>query len=261
MSPHLALAAGTLWLLNWVNIQAQGVDHPSAVEALAGLPIEAIEHLTAIVGLDGRPTPERWRFIVWDPTAENGFYEYVVLDGRLSSRNTASQFAESVLPRDQLSVESLKIDSINAAWIALQYAKANGSNVGCLDYQLRSSHGETPFWKVDCYDSRGQPIGSITVAADEGTVLGRSGLPKEPNLPLAPKLKPTPAWRHPVTPDRTEIRRMARREQIENSPEEDFDPQENAVPLEEQEYRPRDRVSRRPPVFPLERILRSILPF
>jgi hypothetical protein len=165
-----------------------------------------------------------------------------------------------------MAAESLRIDSIKAAWIALQYAKANDLNVAFLNYALRSSGpGSGPFWRVECFNSRGQLLSSILVAADEGNVLARSGLPKEPNLPSIPKTKPPPEWRTPreraPVPDRNEVRRMARQGRMEEPPEDVEDARGSADPWDRDQYRTPERLSRRPRPFSLERIVRSILPF
>lgn len=163
-------------------LQASAGESISALGALALLPPEAARNVAGITGMDGNPTPERWRFLVCDAQAENGFREYVVADGKIVARNLASQFAIKITPLEVMAPESIQIDSNAASRIAFLYAEANHIPVSSLRYALRRSP-EVPIaiWKIDCFDQSENQVGSVSIAAGDGKVLARLGFVKEPD--------------------------------------------------------------------------------
>jgi hypothetical protein len=157
-------------------------DGTSALDALAVLPPDAASHVAMIVGNEGNPAPERWRFLVWDANAENGFREYVVAERKIVAKNLVSQFAARVNPQEVLPPDAIRVDSDKAAWLALQFAKANDITVWTLRYTLRRPlELSGPVWKIDCFDAADQQIGSLSLAATEGKVLARLGFANEPS--------------------------------------------------------------------------------
>lgn len=154
----------------------------SALDALAVLPPEAARKVAAIIGCEGNPNPERWRFLVWDVYAENGFREYVVAEGRIVAKNLVSQFAVRVNPLEVMTLETIQVDSDAAAALVGQYAKVNNLPVATLRYSLRRApEVPVPIWKIDCFDEAEQQVGSISVGATEGKVLARLGFVNEPD--------------------------------------------------------------------------------
>ena len=154
----------------------------SALQARAVLPPDVSNRVTAIIGCEGRPVPERWRFIVWDPAAENGFREIVVSDGKIVSKNLFSQFADRVRPEEVLPPETILVDSDKVAWLALMYASTNNQLVSSLHLSLRKPPElAAPVWRVDCFDGTQQQVGSISVGASEGKVLAHLGFPIDPS--------------------------------------------------------------------------------
>lgn len=183
-----ALAALLSWLATTAVIHA--AEGASALDALAALPPDAARRVSAIIGLEGNPNPERWRFLVWDVYAENGFREYVVADGKVVSKNIVSQFAVRVSPLEVMPPEAIQVDSDKVGWLAMQYAQVNDIPVSTLRYSLRRTPEiAAPVWKIDCFDDAEQQVGSISVAATEGKVLARLGFVNEPNQTA---LTPTP---------------------------------------------------------------------
>jgi hypothetical protein len=152
------------------------------LQARAVLPPEVHSRVTAIIGCDGRPIPERWRFLVWDESAENGFREFVVADGKVVSKNLVSQFATQVDPQEVLPPDTIRIDSDKVGWLALMYASANNLLISSLHFSLRQTPGlAAPVWKVDCFDGTQQQVGSISISANEGNVLAHLGFAIEPS--------------------------------------------------------------------------------
>lgn len=176
-------ASATVALLAWFASTAaiNAATPPSALDALAVLPPDAAVRVAAIIGFEGYPNPDRWRFLVWDMYAENGFHEYVVADGKIVAKNLFSQFAERVSPVEVMAPEAIQVDSDKVGWLALQYAQVNNMAVSMLRYSLRRTPSMTePIWKIDCFDEAEQQVGSISVAATDGKVLARLGFVSEP---------------------------------------------------------------------------------
>ena len=168
-----------LWCVGVASMFA--ADGASALHALAVLPPEAARRVAGVIGFEGNPTPDRWRFFVWDVYAENGFREWVVEDGKVVAKNLVSQFASRVSPLEVMAPESIQVDSDSAGALALEYAKANNIAVSTMRYSLRRTPEiAAPVWKVDCFDETEQQVGSISVAASEGKVLARLGFVNEP---------------------------------------------------------------------------------
>jgi hypothetical protein len=154
----------------------------TALQAKAVLPPDVGSRVAAIFGCEGRPVPERWRYIVWDESAENGFREYVVFAGKIVSKNTVSQFATMARPEEVLKPDAIQVDSDKAGWIALMYASANNLLISSLHFSLRQTPElSTPVWKVDCFDGTQRQVGSISIAADGGKVLTHLGFANEPS--------------------------------------------------------------------------------
>jgi hypothetical protein len=81
-----------------------------------------------------------------------------------------------------MSPDAIRVDSDKAAWLALQYAKANDILVWTLRYTLRRPPELSgPVWKVDCFDAVDQQVGSLSLGATEGKVLARLGFANEPS--------------------------------------------------------------------------------
>ena len=153
----------------------------TALEALRKLPADAINRVAIIVACEGKPAPDRWRFIVWEPAAEFGFREYVIAGNELVATNAVSQFAARITAEDVLTPQTVQVDSDKAADLAMQYAKANKLAISSLQYSLRRTpDGAAPVWKLDCFDRADRQVGSISVTANAGKVVARLGFENEP---------------------------------------------------------------------------------
>jgi hypothetical protein len=200
-------------------------DGSSALDAMAVLPQDAASRVAVIVGNEGNPAPERWRFLVWDANAENGFREYVVVDRKIVSRNLVSQFAARVNPQEVLPPDTIRVDSDKAGWLVLQYAKANDVAVWTLRYTLRRPlELSGPVWKIDCFDAADQQIGSLSLAATEGKVIARLGFANEPSQAILADVatgassKTTPSPKRRSTASTSSDRRSAPPQVAERMP-------------------------------------------
>jgi hypothetical protein len=146
------------------------------------LPKAQGRNIARIEARDGTPAPDRWHILVHDKAAENGLREYVVASGEVVASRTISQFAETLSPEDVIGSEMLKVDSDEAAKVALEYALANHETVASMSYELRREGAEAaPLWKVTCFDDEGNEVGALVLTAGKGTVISHRGFPVEPS--------------------------------------------------------------------------------
>jgi hypothetical protein len=167
----------------------------TALEALQVLPKTEAARVARIEAHEEDGPPERWHFLTYDPTAENGFREYVVAAGEIVAIREVSQFTTRIAPGEVLGPEPARVDSDAVAVLAREYARALGVSVQALNYKLCKDPQQTaPVWRVVCRDVRGDPLGELSVTARQGEVtapegFGRSGLPA-PDSPAAAKKRP-----------------------------------------------------------------------
>lgn len=152
----------------------------SAFQALKLLPADQRKALSRIEGLDGTPTPERWHFIVHDPSAENGLKEYVVSGGAVVAERGLSQFVERISSGEMIGESPLKVDSDRLAKLVRDTAKAGKRSVAAINYELRrESAAVAPYWRLTALDVEGRPFGALLVSAEKGTVLAKDGFAPE----------------------------------------------------------------------------------
>ena len=151
----------------------------TALDALKMLPKGAEKNLALIEAREGTPTPERWHILVHDAKSENGLREFVVADGKLVANRTLSQFAETLTTNDVIGADAVRFNSDVLSALAAKYAVSNNVRISSMNYELRKEN-ELPVWRVDCLDARGQKVGALSVAADNGKIVSREGFPNEP---------------------------------------------------------------------------------
>jgi hypothetical protein len=160
----------------------------TALEALQVLPKPEAARVARIEAHDQDGPPERWHFLTYDPTAENGFREYVVAAGEIVAIREVSQFATRIGPGEVLGPEPARVDSDAVAVLAREYARALGVSVQSMNYKLcKDPQQAAPVWRVVCRGVRGDPLGELSVTAKQGEVtvpegFGHSG-PHPPDSP------------------------------------------------------------------------------
>jgi hypothetical protein len=181
--PRLFMRTLTLTVLvllsasNWVL--GQDVESTTALQAIKLLPKGQAKYLARIEARDGKPAPERWYLLIHDSNEENGLHEYVVASGKVVASRAISQFADGLKSEDVIGSESVKVDSNRLSSLARRYAAANDTSIATMNYQL-AREGGVPTWKITCLDSVGQPIGSVVINAENGTLVSHLGFPIEP---------------------------------------------------------------------------------
>lgn len=159
----------------------------SALRAMAALPVEGRERLVRIAACEGVPTPDRWHFVLYEPTAPDGLVDVVVSGNKVVSRNQVSQFVASAESSDVIGAGSVRIDSDHVIQIVQGYVNASGIPVATINYELRKDAlGAGPVWKAHCLNRKGQTIGWVVVDAISGRVVADGGFPGRAPLSSAP---------------------------------------------------------------------------
>jgi hypothetical protein len=161
---------------------AHGAAGFTALSAVKLLPKEAAANLALIHAFEGKPTPERWHILVFDPKEESGVREFVLEDGEVVASRTVSQFAEELKASDVIGAETVKVDSDAAVSKGQKYAEVNRQKVAAFNYELRKDgEGAVPLWHVTCLDAKGESIGKLVMTATKGKVLSHDGFILEPS--------------------------------------------------------------------------------
>jgi hypothetical protein len=131
---------------------------------------KALNQVVTIVGESGRPQPVAWRVTLDDPGARGGERELDVVSGRISSERTPARPPTSgVRPID---LTKLNLDSDAAFRAAEQEARRNQVGFDSMNYRLsvESVSGQT-VWTLVLLDYEQRPVGTVRIAASNGTLL------------------------------------------------------------------------------------------
>ena len=146
----------------------------TALDALKLLPKDVAKKLARIEARDSTPWPQRWYFLVFDAAEPRGLREFVVADGKLAASRTLSQFADELKPAEVVGSSAIHINSDEAVGIAAQFAMANHTRLGTVNYELCKTN-TTPIWRLTCLNPDGDEIGVLALHATKGTVLSHEG--------------------------------------------------------------------------------------
>src|SRR6476660_4940235 len=131
---------------------------------------KALSHVVAIVGQSGRPQPALWRVLLDDPAARGGAREFDIIAGQVSAERTPVRPpASGSTPID---LAKLNLDSDGAFRTAEKEASRNQVGFDSVNYRLTvdSASGQ-PVWVLEMFDYDQRPVGTVRVAAGNGTLL------------------------------------------------------------------------------------------
>ena len=151
----------------------------TALGALKLVPPSQAANLVSIFAREGVPAPDRWYIVTFDPAAENGVKEFVVVGNRVVASRQISQFAESLKSADVLGANGVQFDSDAAGELALDYGRANSVAIDKINYELKRD-GAEPLWKLVCFNQSGSRLGELKISAEKGTVIAHEGFAAEP---------------------------------------------------------------------------------
>lgn len=133
---------------------------------------EHLKNVLEVKGRNGAPQPEVWTILINDPLARGGVREIEVAKGRITSERTPVKAYSGQSDGIVLNFQKLNLDSEGA--FAVAEAEARNAKIGffSVDYILRCDEtGDAPIWIVQLLDDKQHSLGSVTVAADTGTVV------------------------------------------------------------------------------------------
>ena len=131
---------------------------------------EVLNHVVELYGRNGTPQPATWKIIVDDPRARGGVREVEVQRGKIISERTPTSHGMS----NPMNFNQLNLDSEGAFTIANQEAQKANVPFDRVNFLLKAgTGGGAPVWELELFDGRNGRSGSLTIAADSGTVLHR----------------------------------------------------------------------------------------
>jgi hypothetical protein len=131
---------------------------------------KALGQVIAIVGQSGRPQPVAWRITLDDPAARGGEREFDIVSGQISSERTPVRPpASGSAPID---LTKLNLDSDGAFKSAETEASRNQVGFDSVNYRLSVDRASgQPVWTVEMFDYEQRPVGTVRIAAGNGTLL------------------------------------------------------------------------------------------
>lgn len=131
---------------------------------------KALNQVTAIVGQSGRPQPVAWRITLDDPAARGGQRELDIVAGQISSERTPVR--PPALGLAPIDLTKLNLDSDGAFRTAEKEASRNQVGFDSLNYRLAvDGASRQPVWIVEMFDYEQRPVGTVRIAASNGTLL------------------------------------------------------------------------------------------
>jgi hypothetical protein len=131
---------------------------------------KALNQVTAISGQSGRPQPVDWRIDLDDPAARGGVRELDIVSGQISSERTPVHPSQA--GSRPIDLTKLNLDSDGAFRSAETEASRNQVGFDSVNYRL-TADGATgqPVWTLEMFDYEQRPVGTVRIAARNGTVI------------------------------------------------------------------------------------------
>lgn len=132
---------------------------------------DALSRIVEIVGRDGSPQPFLWKVILKEAA---GVREVDVTGGRIAAQRVVINPATAALA--PIKLQELNLDSSGAFDAADAQARKARVRFDSLNYTLRASEVTgKPLWTLDLLDKDGASVGTIRLAAHDGTTLNVEG--------------------------------------------------------------------------------------
>jgi len=134
-----------------------------------------LNSVVEVKGRNGTPQPASWTILLNDPLARGGVREIEVSKGHVISERTPVKAYSGQGEGIVLNFKTLNLDSEGA--FAVAEAEARGAKIGFFgaDYLLRCDDaGSAPIWVVQLLDEQQHTLGSVSIAADTGTVVSKT---------------------------------------------------------------------------------------
>ena len=134
-----------------------------------------LHNVIEVKGRNGVPQPTVWTVLLNDPLARGGVREIEVSKGHIVSERTPIKAYTGQGEGSLLNFTLLNLDSDGAFTVAEGEARAAQIGFFGADYLLRcDDSGSAPIWVVQLLDPQQRSLGSVSIAADSGTVVAKT---------------------------------------------------------------------------------------
>jgi hypothetical protein len=132
---------------------------------------DAVNHVVSVTGTRGSPQPHTWRIVIAD---HGGFREIQVRNGEVVSDRPSSIVGSA--EGATINTARLNLDSSGAFQVASHIADKSSLRFDSASYALRTDQHGDPTWIVTLHAVNGQPVGTIHIGANRGTVTRTEGM-------------------------------------------------------------------------------------
>jgi len=168
----------TLVALVLFAVPALAQERLSAYDALRVVGVhvnrDAVNHVISVTGTHGDPQPETWRILIDDRRGNGGVREIQIKNGQVASDRPSSVVGSS--EGATIKTSRLNLDSSGAFQVASHIAQKSGTRFDSASYTLRTDQHGDPVWIVTLHATNGQPVGTIHIGANRGTVTRTEGM-------------------------------------------------------------------------------------
>jgi hypothetical protein len=133
---------------------------------------DAVNHVISVTGTKGDPQPATWRILIAD--RGGSVREIQIKNGQVASDRPGSVVGSS--EGATIKTARLNLDSSGAFQVASHIAGKSGTRFDSASYTLRNDQHGDPVWIVTLHALNGQPVGTIHIGANRGTVTRTEGM-------------------------------------------------------------------------------------
>ncbi|MEO7933583.1 MAG: hypothetical protein ABIT76_10535 [Chthoniobacterales bacterium] len=133
-----------------------------------------LDNLLSLEGLEGGSQPASWRLTFEDNTSRSGFREMEVRGGQIVSQRAPLKSPHGNGSR--INLDRLQLDSDGAFTVAEREAARGHVSFARTNYFLEAD-GESgnPIWRVQLLDTTGNPVQTLRISADSGSMVRANG--------------------------------------------------------------------------------------
>ena len=135
---------------------------------------DAVNHVVSVTGTHGDPQPATWRILIDDRRGNGGVREIQIKNGQVASDRPSSVVGSS--EGATIKTSRLNLDSSGAFQVASHIADKSGTRFDSASYTLQNDQHGDPIWIVTLHAVNGQPVGTIHIGANRGTVTRTEGM-------------------------------------------------------------------------------------
>jgi hypothetical protein len=134
---------------------------------------DVLKHVIEVQGQGGIPQPIVWRVVLDDPAARGSVREVDVAHGRIVAEHTPLRAYSGSAAGALIDFHKLNLDSSGAFTVAEKEAQKARIGFDSVDYILRTGDGPNgdPIWVIHMMDASRHSIGTMSIAADNGSVV------------------------------------------------------------------------------------------